>query len=134
MGTEDRRAFFARELENLRSRRPVDDFDNMEFFPSIVPTLQRFAWTESLGITGILEMSVTKHMGLIAPGLVQLISIETSRRRIFTCGCLVHGSAIVRGRAAPLTLQQYLQNNPAVEPLMVLLPVLDFYMKPLSQA
>ena len=32
MGTEDRRAFFARELRNLRSRRSVDDFDNMELF------------------------------------------------------------------------------------------------------
>ena len=32
MGTEDRRAFLARELRNLQSRRPVDDFDNMELF------------------------------------------------------------------------------------------------------
>ena len=32
MGTEDRRAFFARELKNVRSRRHVDDFDNMELF------------------------------------------------------------------------------------------------------
>ena len=39
MGTEDRRAFFARELRNLRPRRPcvgVDDFDNMELFHEAV--------------------------------------------------------------------------------------------------
>ena len=38
LGNEDKRAFFARKLRNLRSRRPfvdVDDFDNMEFFHEV---------------------------------------------------------------------------------------------------